>query len=87
VHIEASTIVPNIVVGCVAILLGLFAFRFRRQIRDLTIWGERRALGDTAADKLAKTQTPFWTGFAGIWVVVLGLTMITYGVVGIIQNN
>jgi hypothetical protein len=80
-----NTIVPNLVVGVVAIAGGILIIRFRERIRNATVNGERAALGNKAGDALGKLQTAFWVVFAGAGAICIGGIMLTNGIVQLVH--
>lgn len=83
--IDPRSIPVTLIGGVLAISLGIFGFLLRKQFRDMTIWWERKILGDKAADSLGRLQTPFWVGLAALTGVAFGLLMVGRSVVGLIQ--
>lgn len=86
VHVTQATIIPNIIIGSVIIVAGLIIYALRVPIYQRTVKFERRRFGDRAADSAEKLQSPGWVGFAGLSGVGLGIVMIVYGIVGIVQG-
>jgi hypothetical protein len=82
---ESSTILPNLIVGGIAVLVGLMVIIFRRRIRDATVRFEKNVVGKQAADELAKLQTPFWVGIAGAGGIAIGLLMLASAALGAMQ--
>jgi len=78
-NVFENVVLPNLIIGPIAIIVGALVFHFRQKIRDHTVNSEKAALGDRAGDRLGQLQTPFWVGVAGIGGVVVGLVMIVGG--------
>jgi hypothetical protein len=85
ISVDPSTIVPNFIVGSIAVAIGTLVVIFRRHIRDYTIRFEKNVVGKNATEELAKLQTPFWVGVAGMGGVGIGLTMLAFATVGTLQ--
>jgi hypothetical protein len=83
--VDTSTIVPNLIVGPVAILMGILVVKYRVKLRNFFVGTERAIYGKKAVDGLGKLQTPFWVGFAGVGFVLLGCSALSFGVVRLVQ--
>lgn len=81
-----SVVLPDLIVGPIALLAGILVFIFRRQIRDQTVSSEKTVLGEKRGGSFGRLQTPFWVGFAGLGGVAIGLLMITGGVLTAISG-
>lgn len=82
-----NVVLPDLIVGPIAIAIGVLVFIFRQTIRDWTVKSESGAVGDRAGDRLGQFQTPFWVGFAGLGGIVVGLTMLVGGVVVLVTTG
>lgn len=78
-----NVVLPDFIVGPIAIAIGVLVFIFRQTIRDWTVKSESGAVGD----RLGQFQTPFWVGFAGLGGIVVGLTMLVGGVVVLVTTG
>lgn len=83
--LTASTFIAGLVIGPIAIIVGLVCYWLRREIRDATVAYERKRLGDRTADSLSKWQTPFWVGVSAMGFVCIGVVMIVSGIVGLVR--
>ncbi|MEV7693275.1 hypothetical protein AB0N73_08065 [Microbacterium sp. NPDC089189] len=84
---DASTIIPNLVVGSFTVVLGILAMVFRRRLHATTAAFEHAIFGRRAAERLLRLQKPYWVGLAGFGTVVIGALMLFYGVVGLSQHS
>jgi hypothetical protein len=82
---DTSTIVPNLIVGPAAILMGILVIGYRVKLWDFFVATERVMFGKKAGEGLGKLQTPFWVGFAGVGFVLLGCSAMSFGVVRLVQ--
>ncbi|MBZ4488068.1 hypothetical protein LQ938_11680 [Microbacterium sp. cx-55] len=84
-HIDESTIIPNLVVGSIAVVLGILVMVFRRRLHAATAAIEHAIVGRRGAERLLRLQKPYWVGLAGFGSVMIGALMLFYGVVGLSQ--
>ena len=84
--LDPGIIIPDLIVGSIASIGGVFIVVFRRQLRDWVVSSEKVRFGERRGQALGLLQTPFWTGTTGVLIVLLGVTTITYGVVALVQH-
>lgn len=75
-----SRTIPLLVVGSLALVIGIVVIVFRRRLRDFTVEGERTMFGRKVGDAAARMQSPFWVGVAGGGGVAIGFAMIVSAV-------
>ncbi|MDL9979025.1 hypothetical protein [Microbacterium candidum] len=85
--VAQSTIVPNIVIGSVIAVAGVIIYLLRVPLHKRTAAFERRMFGDRVVDTAERLQSPYWVGFVGLAGIGLGIVMIVYGIVGIVQGS
>lgn len=85
--LDPGTIIPNLIVGPIVAIGGVFIVVFRRQLRDWVVSSEKVRFGERRGNALGLLQTPFWMGATGVAIVLLGLTTIIYGVVALVQHT
>lgn len=82
--VPAGTEVANVVVGALAIALGIASIVYRRHIVELTARFQRQAWGDRMSRGAERWQSPFWIGFAGVLALCMGTVMVTLGALTLI---
>jgi len=76
-----STVLPNLIVGPIALIVGVVVICFRRQLRDWAIESQAGIFGRRVADTAAKLQSPFWVGFVGAAIVLMGIYMVANAII------
>ena len=84
--LNAATIIPNLIIGPIAVIGGILIVRFRKTLRDWVVSSEKNALGEERGNTLGLLQTPFWAGVTGVMIASIGLTMIGFGLVALVQH-
>lgn len=69
-----------IAVGLIAIVCGPLMVRNRVKIFD-TIANTNRALGGAPGREVAKRSSPWWIGFVGVGLSVIGIVAVIAGIV------
>ncbi len=82
--VPVGTEVANVVVGAVAIILGIIGIVARRQIFEASRRFQRSVLGERANRAAASSQSPRWVGVAGALGLGMGAVMVTLGVLTLI---
>ncbi|MFF1879810.1 hypothetical protein [Leifsonia sp. NPDC058230] len=75
-----GTVLPNLIVGPIALCLGILVFIFRARIRDWTVDSQGAMFGHKTAETAGRLQTPIWVGVAGIFIAAIGVLMIVGGI-------
>ncbi|KTR78458.1 hypothetical protein NS234_03085 [Microbacterium oxydans] len=84
--VHAGTILPNLIIGLLALVLGMLTIRYRRRLNDAVYKNQKAMFGQRAARASAGRQTPFMMGVVGAGIVLVGLVMLAFATTGIIQN-
>lgn len=85
-EITENVILPNLVFGIVLAVAGALAIRFRVRLNGWVYRSQESVLGRRVADKSAGRQKPFVLGLVGLFAALMGLVMVFFSVVGIVQN-
>lgn len=76
-----GTVLHNLIVGPIALIVGVVIICFRRPLRDWAAESQAGVFGRRVADTAAKLQSPFWVGFVGAVIVLMGIYMIASAIV------
>ncbi|GAB3584009.1 hypothetical protein GCM10027406_29660 [Leifsonia lichenia] len=79
-------VLPSLIVGPIAIVIGILVFVFRKPIRDSTVDSEGAALGKRAGERLGRLQTSAWVGVAGLGGVLVGVVMVVGGLATLLSS-
>lgn len=85
-EITANIIWPNLIVGLIVLTLGILVVKFRATLNDQIYRSQKSMLGRRIADASAGRQKPFVMGLVGFFFALIGITMIFWATVGILQN-
>ncbi len=85
VGFEPDTIVPNAVVGAIAIAVGWAVIVHRTRLNALVQRKQRSYFGARAQNMSSGRQTPFQMGLVGCVAIVIGLIAVGRAVVGVVQ--
>ncbi|CAN7156718.1 hypothetical protein LJR042_000134 [Microbacterium maritypicum] len=84
--VHAGTILPNLIFGLMAVVLGMLTIRYRRRLNDAVYKNQKAMFGQRAAQASAGRQTPFTMGVVGAGIILVGLVMLAFAMTGIVQN-
>ncbi|MBB2975063.1 hypothetical protein FHX49_000604 [Microbacterium endophyticum] len=82
--VDSSTILPNLIVGCVAVAVGVLIVLFRRSAYR-SIVARSKPSFVRVAERVNRGRGPFWVGFAGAGGVLVGAVMLVWGFAGLSQ--
>jgi len=71
---------PPLLIGALAILLGILGLVFRNRIASANARGNRRFFGD-AGERVAQSSTPGQTVLVGILMIGIGVMLIIFSLV------
>lgn len=80
--VPIDTIVPNLIVGIALLCAGIVIVWKRKAHNDYMYDSQTRIFGEKAARVSAGRQAPFMMGVVGVLIVILGVAMFTFGIVG-----
>jgi site-specific recombinase len=80
---DVAPALPNVVFGTILLVSGLVTITFRRRLYARTVSLQNDLVGQRAGRAIARRQSSFWIGVAGLWGVLLGIAMISYAIVTI----
>ncbi|WP_374168959.1 hypothetical protein ABRP18_000645 [Microbacterium sp. WHRI 7836] len=84
--IQAGTILPNLIFGLLAVVLGILIICYRRPLNEAVFKTQRSMFGERIAQASAGRQKPFMMGVVGAWTVLIGLLMLTGATIGVVQH-
>ncbi|MDT0143674.1 hypothetical protein [Microbacterium sp. PRC9] len=82
--IDPGTILPNLIIGVLAVVAGIPIVINRRTLFRSTV-RNLRAMNRGSSGAIARLSSPFWVGAVGIAFIAIGALMIAGAVVGIAQ--
>lgn len=85
-EVPLSTLFPNLIVGVLAVTMGILTVRHRRRLNDVIYKTQRTMFGRRTADVSAGRQTPLMMGGVGVGMVGVGVLMLGFGTVGLAQH-
>lgn len=85
-EIPLNAVGPNLIVGVLAVIMGILTVRHRRRLNDVIYKSQRTMFGRRAADVSAGRQTPLMMGVVGVGIVGIGVLMLGFGIVGLAQH-
>ncbi|OJV96525.1 MAG: hypothetical protein BGO47_06895 [Microbacterium sp. 67-17] len=72
-------VLPNLVLGVAAIVIGILVIVFRRALHGVISRGQRELVGRRVSGGLERFQSAFWVGFSGACAIGMGVVMIAFG--------
>lgn len=84
--VSIGVIVPNLIVGTLVICMGFLVVWRRKALNEFVYDSQKKLLGPRVARASAGRQTPFMMGLVGAFIVIIGIAMVTLGIVGIVQR-
>lgn len=83
--VPADSIIPISLVGIALICMGVFVVRRRQSLNEYIQESQRKLLGRKVAAVSAGRQTPFMMGVVGVLITLIGISLTTAAIVGIIH--
>ncbi|MBW9119323.1 hypothetical protein JNB63_04390 [Microbacterium trichothecenolyticum] len=82
--IDPGTILPNLILGVLAVAVGIPIVIYRRGLFRATV-RNLEAVNRRSSKAVSRPSSPFWVGTAGVAFVVLGMIMVAGAVLGAVQ--
>lgn len=83
--VDPGTIVPNMIAGTAALVIGFLIIRFRAKL-NLSVQETQKAMfGKRVAQMSSGRQTPFTMGTVGVGAMLIGLVPLGFAIAGVVQ--